>query len=161
VDALVVFVVGLVMAVGVVGTVIPLVPGLPVTWAAALVYGLLEGFDTTGWLFFGLITLVFGFGMLAGIALPKRRLESVGAPRSTMLAGLALAVIGFFVVPVVGLVLGGALGVWLAERSRLGDGSAAWASTRQLLIGFGVGALAQLVAGVVMIFLWVAWLLVG
>lgn len=160
-DLLLVIAVGLAMALGVVGTIVPFLPGLPIVWAAALVYGLFGGFGPTGWLCFGLITVLFGIGMLAGIVLPKRRLEAAGAPRSTMLAGAALAVIGFFVVPVVGLPLGGALGVWLAERARLGEGPAAWASTRQVLIGFGTGALAQVGAGGAMVVLWVAWVLLG
>nr|MBA2624784.1 DUF456 domain-containing protein [Acidimicrobiia bacterium] len=73
--------------------------------------------------------------------------------------GLALAVVGFFVVPVIGLPLGGALGVYLGERLRTGDGRAAWRATRATLAGFGLAALAQLGAALAMVLTWVAWVL--
>ena len=160
-DVAVVAGIAIAMAVGVLGTVLPFVPGLPIVWLAALLYGVFEGFDPLGWALFAVITVLFAAGMAAGIVLPKRRLDAAGAPRSTMLAGLALGIVGFFVVPIVGLPLGAALGVWLAERSRLGDPSAAWRSTRQVLIGFGTGALAQQGAGVLMMLVWAAWVLAG
>jgi uncharacterized protein YqgC (DUF456 family) len=158
-DVLLILAVAIAMAVGILGTIFPFVPGLPIVWGAALVYGLVEGFGAIAWVCFATITVLFAGGMAAGVLLPKRRLDAAGAPRSTMAAGLALGIIGFFVVPVVGLPLGAALGVWLAERSRLGDSSAAWASTRSLLIGFGTGALAQLGAGFAMAFTWALWVI--
>ena len=159
-DAFLIAAVAVAMGIGVIGTVLPFVPGLPVAWAAALVYGLFADTGAAGWAFFALITVVFGLGMLAGIVLPKRRLDSVGAPRSTMMAGVLLGLIGLFVVPVVGLPLGAALGVFLAERGRLGSWEEAWRSTRQVLIGLGAGALVQAGAGLVMLLVWIAWVVV-
>lgn len=160
-DVLLTISVALAMAVGIFGTVFPFVPGLPIVWGAALVYGLLAGFGPIGWTCFAIISILFVAGMAAGVMLPKKSLDAVGAPRSTMLAGLALGLIGFFVVPVVGLPLGAALGVWLAERARLASGSAAWTSTRSLLIGFGAGAVAQLGAGFAMALVWGIWVFAG
>jgi uncharacterized protein YqgC (DUF456 family) len=71
------------------------------------------------------------------------------------------AVVGFFVVPVVGLPLGGALGIYLAERVRTGDGRAAARATRATLVGFGLAALVQLGAGLAMIGIWLVWVLTG
>ena len=161
VDVLLVVAVAVAMAVGIVGTVLPLVPGLPVVWAAALVYGLGAGFGSVGWVAFGAISIFFVAGMIAGIVLPQRSLAAVGAPRSTMLAGLVGAVVGFFVVPIVGLPLGAAVGVWMAERARLEDAGAAWRSTRSLLLGFGAGALTQVLAGLAMTAVWVGWVVLG
>nr|MBA3289934.1 DUF456 domain-containing protein [Actinomycetota bacterium] len=45
------------MAAGLVGTLLPLLPGLPIIWVAALVYGLLTEFGTAGWVAFALITV--------------------------------------------------------------------------------------------------------
>lgn len=160
-DALLIVAVALAMAIGILGTILPFVPGLPIVWGAALVFGLMSGFGVLGWVSFAVITVVFVIGMAAGVVLPKRSLEAAGAPRSTMLAGVAAGIIGFFVVPVVGLPLGAALGVWLAERSRLGDPQAAWGSTRSVLVGFGAGALAQVAAGIAMAVTWSIWALLG
>jgi uncharacterized protein YqgC (DUF456 family) len=66
-------------------------------------------------------------------------------------------VIGFFVVPVVGFILGGALGLYLGEHVRTRDARAALAATKATLVGFGLGALVQLVAGLAMVATWAAW----
>jgi uncharacterized protein YqgC (DUF456 family) len=71
------------------------------------------------------------------------------------------AIVGFFVVPVVGLPLGGVLGIYVGETLRTGDPAAARATTRATIIGFGVAALIQLAAALAMIVVWVAWVLVG
>jgi hypothetical protein len=47
---------GLVMAVGAVGTIVPLVPGISLVWGAGLVYGLDRGFGTIGVVAFAVMT---------------------------------------------------------------------------------------------------------
>jgi len=157
----VVVLVALAMAVGVAGTVVPLVPGLGLVAAAALVYGVVEGFGTVGTVAFVAILALAAAGTAAGIVLPHRAAGGAGASRSSLLVGAAGAVVGFFVVPVVGLPLGGVLGIYLAERGRTGDHDAAWRTTGAALRGFGLAALAQLGAGLLMVAVWVAWVLAG
>jgi hypothetical protein len=72
-----------------------------------------------------------------------------------MLAGGALGLVGFFVVPVVGLLLGFVLGVYLAERGRLGQHQAAWTSTVVALKAAGVSMLIELLTGLLMAATWV------
>ena len=158
-DIDVVVLIGLAMAVGLIGTLLPLVPGLPIVWAAALVYGLAEGFDGAGAVAFTLITLLAVTGIIAGLVLPHRRVAAKGAPASTVAAGVTLGIIGFFVIPVVGLVVGAVGGVLLAERSRTGDWAIAWATTKDLLVGFGIGVAVEFAAGLAMILCWVTWVL--
>lgn len=155
----VVVLVALVMAVGVAGTVVPFVPGLALVLAAAVGYGLAEGFDAVGLSATVVIVLLALVGTAAGVVLPSRAAGHTGAPRVSLAAGAAGAVIGFFAVPVVGLPVGGAAGIYLAERLRTGDRAAAWRSTRATLRGFGLAALAQLAAGIAMVLTWVGWVL--
>lgn len=157
-DAFGIILVALAMVVGVVGTVLPFIPGLPIVWAAALVYGLVAGFGAVGWVAFAAITILALVGMVLGFTLPHQRLGRSGAPKSTVLVGLIVGVIGFFLIPVVGLPLGAIMGVYAAERLRTGDGHAAWASTKNLIVGFGLGAAVQVGAGLAMIAGWVVWL---
>ena len=58
-------------------------------------------------------------------------------------------------VPVVGLFIGFVLGVYLAERRRVGS-RAAWPSTKHALKAVGLSILIELVAGVAATFVWVA-----
>lgn len=158
-DSIVVVLIGLAMAVGLIGTLLPLLPGLPIIWAAALVYGMVESFKGAGAVTFTLITVLAVAGIAAGLVLPHQRVASRGAPVSTVGAGVALGIIGFFVIPVVGLVVGAVGGVLLAERARTGDWATAWTTTKDLLVGFGIGVAVEFAAGLAMIICWVAWVL--
>jgi len=149
------------MAVGLVGTVVPVLPGLALVWVAALVYGLGTGFGIVGTAAFTVITGLALAGIVAGLALPQRAAARGGAARTSLWLGGALAVLGFFVVPVVGVVLGGVLGVFLGEALRTGDASAAWYATVATMKGFGVAAVVQVAVGLAMVAAWLLWLLFG
>ena len=86
-------------------------------------------------------------------------LKDAGVPASTQWLGAGLGVVGFFVVPVVGLPLGFVLGVYLAEYRRVG-GRAAWPSTVHALKAAGLSILIELAAGVAAALVWVVGLVV-
>lgn len=149
--------VALAMAVGIAGTVVPVLPGLVLVAGAALVYGAVDGFGTVGIVASALIVAVGVAGTVAGVVVPQRAASASGAPRSSIFVGAVGAAIGFFVVPIVGLPLGGVVGIYLGERARTGDAGTAWRTTRATVRGFGIAALLQLAAGLLMAAIWVAW----
>jgi uncharacterized protein len=159
-ETLTIVLVALAMAVGLIGTLFPFVPGLPLIWGAALVYGLTVDFDTVGWVAMAFITVFAIAGMVAKFVLPQRRASASGAPRRTLVVGAIGGIIGFFVIPIVGMPVGAVAGVYLAEYWRTADPGTAWISTKQVIVGFGIGALFELTAGILMIAAWVAWVLV-
>jgi uncharacterized protein YqgC (DUF456 family) len=149
--------IGIVMVVGLAGTVAPFLPGLPLIWAAAVVYGLVEGFGAAGITAMTAITVLLAGGVAAKFVLARRRAVASGASRSTLVAGALAGIVGFFVVPVIGFFIGGILGILLAERRRLGDATRAWSSTRAVIAAFGVGVLLEMAAGAGMIGAWALW----
>lgn len=151
--------IALAMVVGLIGTALPLVPGLPIVWLAALVYGIAEGFGTTGTVAFGIITVLAIAGIVGGVVLPHRHVAARGAARSSVVAGAVGAIVGFFVIPVIGLVIGGVIAIYAMEYRRTGDGAAAWSTTKTLLVGFGLGVLLELSAGILIVIVWIAWVL--
>lgn len=150
---------GLVMAVGAVGTIVPLVPGVSLVWGAGLVYGLDRGFGAVGVVAFALMTGLAVAATVAGYVVPKRWATGAGASRASVWLGVAGAVVGFFVVPIVGLLIGGVLGIYVGERQRTGDTDAAWRATRATITGFGIAALVQFSAALSMIAVWVVWVI--
>jgi uncharacterized protein YqgC (DUF456 family) len=156
-DGELVGVLAVVMAVGAVGTVVPLLPGLGLIWLAGLVYGIDQGFDAVGVAAFAVITVLGVAATVAGYVVPQRRASGAGATRTSVLLGVAGAVVGFFVVPIVGMPLGGVLGIYAGEHLRTRDAAVAWRATRATIVGFGLAALVQFVAALVMIAVWVAW----
>jgi uncharacterized protein len=150
----------LVMAIGAVGTIVPLVPGISLVWGAGLIYGLVRGFGTVGVVAFAVMTGLAAAATVAGYVVPKRRAIGAGASRATVWLGVAGAVVGFFVVPVVGLPIGGVLGIYVGERLRTGDTIAAWRATRATITGFSIAALVQFAAALSMIAVWVVWVII-
>jgi len=147
-------VVGLIMLVGLVGIVVPLLPGLILVWAAVLVWAS-EVQRPAGWLVLGIATTLALSGFLLQYVLPGRRMAKAGVTTSSALAGAALGIIGFFIIPVVGAFLGFALGVYLAERIRLGAHAAAWPSTKHALRAIGLSMGIELLTGLAIATTWV------
>jgi uncharacterized protein YqgC (DUF456 family) len=149
---------GVAVLVGVLGVLIPVLPGLVLCWLGVLIWALLGDAGDGRWLVLGLATLVALAGTLVKYLWPGKRLKSTGVPTSSMVAGGVLGVIGFFVIPVAGLVIGFVLGIWLAERVRLGAGRA-WPSTREALAAVGLSLLVELAAALGIAVVWVFGLL--
>lgn len=149
--------VGLVMAVGLVGVVLPFVPGAVLIWGAGLLYGILGGFESAGWAYFAIMTVLAIIGQIAQYALPSRAGVEAGASPKVLLIGAVCGIVGFFVIPVLGLPIGAVLGVLAAEYGETGDWQRATSLTRDVIVGFGLGILAEFLAGLLMIITWIVW----
>jgi uncharacterized protein YqgC (DUF456 family) len=152
--------VGLVMVLGLVGVVVPVLPGLFLVWAAGLAWAWLDGGGVARWTVAAVLTMLLVAGTALKYVLPARSATGAGAPRSTLLLGAAGAIVGFFVLPFLGFLIGGVGVVFLAELSRLGTAAAAWRSTRAVLVGVGIGMLVELCAAVLMVGVWLVGVLV-
>ena len=152
--------IGLVMLVGLVGVVVPVLPGTALVLAAGVAWAALvvdEG--TVRWVVVAVMAVLFVAGLVLKYALPGRRLSGA-LPRSTLLAASAGAVVGLVLLPPLGLLLGGVTGTYLAEARRLGHGRDARRSTVRVLQAVGLGVLAELAAGVAMVATWLVGLAV-
>jgi uncharacterized protein YqgC (DUF456 family) len=143
---------GLAIAVGLVGVVIPVLPGSVLVLVAILMWAVLVS-TTTGWVVFAVAAVLLAAGGVVKYAVPGRRLKADGVPGRTLVAGAVLGVVGFFVVPVLGLFVGFVLGVYLAELRRVGP-ELAWPTTRSALRAVGVSVLIELVAGLLAALTW-------
>ena len=141
------------MLIGLAGVVVPFLPGLPLVWGGVLLWALTQR-DAVAWGVLAVATVLVAAGLVAKYALPGRRLRGAGVPASTLLLGGVLAVAGFFVVPVVGAVLGFVLGVYLGERLRLPSGVPAWPATRAALAAVGWSMAIELLTGLLVVATW-------
>jgi len=146
--------VGLIMLVGLVGIAVPVLPGLLVIWVAVLVWAS-EVRTTAGWVVFAIATALALSGSLLQYLVPGRRMARAGVTTSSTLAGTVLAVVGFFVIPVVGAFLGFPLGIYLAERLKLGTHARAWTSTTHALKAIGLSMGIELLTGLAIAGTWV------
>jgi uncharacterized protein YqgC (DUF456 family) len=141
--------------VGIVGTVVPVLPGALLVGGAIVVWAVVEG-GAVAWVTALLTCAVLVVGHVLTILIPGRRMSAAGIPTRTLVAGGVLGIVGFFVVPIVGLPLGFVLGVYLAERVRLPDHAAAWPSTVAAMKGTGLSVLLGLASTVLATAIWAA-----
>ena len=144
--------VGLAILVGLVGIVVPVLPGSLLILAAVLVWTVQDG-SSSAWVVFSLVTVLLTTGAIVKYVVPGRSLKATGVPNRSLVAGGLLGIVGFFVIPVVGLVVGFVLGVYLSEYQRVG-GDAAWPSTKVALKAVGVSILIELCAALLASGVW-------
>jgi uncharacterized protein len=145
------------IVVGLVGIVVPVLPGLVLVAAGVAVWAIPRG-DVLGWSVLGTALAVIVVGSVVKYLVPGRKLRDAGVPGRSVALGAVLGVVGFFVVPVVGLLLGFVLGVYLAELARLRTSALAWLSTRGALGAVGWSIVIELVTGVAAAGVWIGGL---
>ena len=138
------FLVGVAIFVGIVGIVIPILPGGILSLAAILIWALVEQ-SPTGWIVLSAAVVLIGASQVVKYIVPERRLRESGVPRRSILVGVLLGIVGFFVIPVIGMFIGFPLGVYVSERQRLGAHAHAWTSTKHALRATGLSILIELI----------------
>jgi uncharacterized protein YqgC (DUF456 family) len=147
-----VLVCALLVAVGLFGIVVPVLPGTVLVALGIGIWAYDVG-STGAWVTFSLALLLLVVGAVVKYAVPGRRLKAA-VPTRTLVVGGLFAVVGFFVIPVVGVLVGFPIGVYVAERARVGaDG--AWPSTKAALRAVGVSIVIELAAAVAACVVWV------
>ena len=146
----------LAMLVGLIGIVLPVIPGTIVILVAAVIYALIDGFQAVGWptlVVLGLLTVV---AVTADLWATSVGAKVGGASIWSILAGLVGGLVGFLVLNLLGAILGAVLGVLLTEAIRVGDLGKAFKAGGGWALGWVLATVVQLAIGLVMvaIFVW-------
>lgn len=150
----VVLLAGLAIAIGIVGVIVPVLPGLVLCWLGVLGWAVFTGAGWGRWMVVAVATALALTATVVKYLWPGRNLKRSGVPNRSLVLGGVLGLVGFFVVPVVGLVLGFLLGVWLAERIRLKNPGAAWTSAKHAIKAAGLSMLIELGAALGIALVW-------
>ncbi len=141
---------GILLAVGVIGTVYPVLPGSMLVLGTLLAWAWILG-STASWTM-GIIAMAFAaIGWSASALLTGRNLKKQQIPNQTILVAVVCGVVGMFLIPVVGLFVGfgvGLLGMEFARRKDFNQalrasGSALKATGIGILVEFGMAAIAS------------------
>jgi uncharacterized protein YqgC (DUF456 family) len=135
------------VAIGLVGIVVPAVPGTLLILAVVTGWSLVVR-EPQGWAVLGFVALLLALGTVVKYAVPGRHLRNAGIPTSSILLGAVLGIVGFFVVRVIGLPLGFVLGIYLAEHRRVGH-TLARGTTVTALKAVGLSLLIELTTGLI------------
>ncbi|MGW4098393.1 DUF456 domain-containing protein [Mycobacterium sp. NPDC004974] len=153
--------VALVIAVGLIGIVLPVLPGGGfLVFAAIAVWAVVEH-TTASWVTLGVAAVFFVTAEVIKYAWPVRRMRAAEVGMWSLVAGGVLGLIGFFVIPVIGLVIGFVAGVYLAELAARRDYRRAWTSTVHALKGVALSVGVELTGALLATITWVAGLVIA
>ena len=151
-----------VMLVGLIGTLVPVLPGVELIWLASLVYAMAGRFTAIDPLTFAVLTVLAAVGILANFWASQLGSRLGGASWRALLAGLVLGALGFIIglfVGGLGAVPGGLIGslagILLVEYRRRRDWKEAVRAGTGWLVGCLFSGFIQMVIGVGMILLFV------
>lgn len=132
---------------------VPLLPGMLLVYGAIAAWAVVEH-TVVSWVTLGVVTAVVGATTAVKYLWPMRRMRHAEVATSTLFAGGAVGVVGFFAIPVFGLVLGFVLGVYLAELLRRRDYRRAWASTVHAIKGVALSMGVELAGALAAAVIW-------
>ena len=152
--------VALAIAVGLVGIVLPILPGILLVWGAIAVWAFYER-TPLSWVTLAAVTALLAVTTVIKYLWPMRRMRRVDVPASSLVLGGVLGIIGFFVIPVLGLAIGFVLGIYLAELGRRRDQRLAWTSTVAALKGVALSTLIELTGALLATGVWLLAVFAG
>lgn len=129
---------GLAYIVGLTGIVVPVLPGTITIAIATLVWAIVIG-GWPAWVVFAIVLVLSAIGMTTSYVLTGRKLHAAEVPMWPIYVGIAAGIVGFFVIPLLGLPIGFVLGLCISEAVRQKDltkglGSA-WIAVKALGVG--------------------------
>lgn len=157
IEILAALVAGAVIVIGIVGTVVPLLPGSLLVAAGVILYAVLIG-EPIAWAGAAVALIVLAVGMVAKWLVPAKRVSGQVDNLPIIVGGIA-GVIGFFVIPVVGILVGFIVGVLGTELIRTRSWQRAWPATKTAIHAAGLSLLIELASVVVAGCVWLATIL--
>ena len=141
---------GIMMLTALAGTILPILPGIPLAWLGLLIYGLGTGFQKIS-LTTTIVFLVVTLGTIAlGYFAPMLGAKKYKASRGGVIGASLGFLIGIFTLGVWGIILGPFLGAIAGELIANKPTGQALQSGVGTLIGFVTGTLLQMVVILVM-----------
>lgn len=122
------FLVALGIAIGMIGIVVPGVPGTTLVLLSIGIWAFVES-TTKAWVVLAIVVALWISTTVIKYVWPAQRMRKAGVPTLSLVVGAVLGIVGFFVIPVLGLPIGFVSGIYVAERIRRGGDGQAWTST--------------------------------
>jgi uncharacterized protein YqgC (DUF456 family) len=141
--------VGVAIFAGLIGIVVQVLPGAVLVLGGILVWAIMTG-GVEAWVVFGVAAVAVAVAEVLQWILAGKHMRKAEVPMLTLAVGGIAGIIGFFVIPVIGLFLFFVAAIFLLEWARRKDVRAAWAATKAAvqatLITIGVQLAGSLIA---------------
>jgi len=145
---------------GIIGVVLPVIPGPALIWLSALLWAWADGFQAVGWPTLLLLAVLAVLAEISDMALAAMGAKRGGASWFSMVVGAAAAIIGFLLFNLIGALVGAFLGILAWESYRQGwKVRKAWKASGGFILGYVAAMAVKMLFAVVMvaIFVWQAF----
>lgn len=149
----------LIMGVGLLGAILPFLPGPTLVWLGALYYSWRTNWvEISPWTLLALLVVAL-LASTADLWMSYLGSRQGGAHWMSSLAGLVAGLVGLFLFSLPGMLIGAVAAILAVEYHQHGSWTQAWQAGKGYLAGYLVSLLVQLGAGIVMIvwFLLALW----
>jgi hypothetical protein len=151
---------GLMILVGILGSVIPVLPDVILIWGATLGYGLIVGWGEWGPWLFGGISLMGLIGVAADVWVSSAGARMGGASLWSVIAGVVVGLIGLIFFGPLGLFGGMAVGTFIVELIQRREPVESLRAVLGVGLGYGASFFVKFGLSMGMTLLWVIWLFV-
>lgn len=142
-DIIATIVAALAFAVGITGIIVPVLPGSITIIIGTLIWAIVVG-GWGAWIPFAIILLLCSAGMVCSYVLTGKRLKDREIPGWAIAVAVLAGVVGMFLIPGPGLLIGFVAALFLVEWQRRQDPAVAWSSTWTAIKALGIGILLEL-----------------
>lgn len=138
----------MVILVGIAGCILPVLPGIPLIFAAVLLYGWYDGFVHIGshyLLIIGVLTLL---SLVSDYILIAQSNKLFGSSKASAIGAMAGTILGIFIFPPLGIILFGFLGAFLVELFLFQELEKAFKAALGAIIAFFSGTVLKVILGI-------------
>jgi uncharacterized protein YqgC (DUF456 family) len=139
------------MFIGLLGVLLPLVPGVALIWLVALIYAIAEGFKNIDPPTMIALSLIAIHGITADIWVSSLGAKMGGASLWSIAASLVGAIVGFVIFTLPGAIIGALVGLLAVELFRTPDWRQALRASGGWVAGWLLSTVVQIVIGTIMI----------
>jgi uncharacterized protein YqgC (DUF456 family) len=130
--------------IGVIGIVVPILPGMLLVWLTLLGYAWVTEFQiVTPWMLVFLTGIALATGT-ASIWLPYLGAKRLGAAKRSVVLGFIGGIIGTFIIPLIGTIIGYAVGIIIGEMLKHRDLRVAIRTSIGGVAGWGISTIVEL-----------------
>jgi uncharacterized protein YqgC (DUF456 family) len=151
--------VGVAIFAGLIGIVVQVLPGAILVLGGILVWAIMTG-GVQAWVVFGVAVVAVAIAEVLQWILAGKHMRKAEVPMLTLAVGGIAGIIGFFVIPVLGLFLFFVAAIFLLEWLRRKDVRAAWGATKAALQATLITIGVQLVGSLIATGAWVIGLII-
>ncbi|CAH1211590.1 hypothetical protein PAECIP111893_03436 [Paenibacillus plantiphilus] len=149
----------LLFVVGMAGAVFPILPGALAIYAAFFVYGFFISWEPFGFWFWSIQTIIVVVLFVADYAVNAWGVKKFGGSKASVWGSTIGIIIGPFVIPAFGLILGPLLGAIIGEMSAGSDLKKSFMVGLGALVGLFSSMVVKFILQLGMIVLFIIWIL--